>query len=321
MPNVPCRTPDRPSCAAFPAQAAPPRRLAAVILAALLFLAPAVAAAQEPLRIAHADWSSSQASAWVVAEALRADGHRVTLQEYAIDEAWDAVAHGDADVLFSAWLPSTHAPYWDRFGSDLTDLGPNLEGTRTGLAVPDVGGGRQTGGDGQRGAGAADLESISDLADRWESYGRVIVGIEPEAGVMRQAREALEVYGLDGYELLETGSEEAMLRRLADAVRTGTPIVITGWVPLWANARWNLRFLDDPEGTFGGSEAIHTLIRPGLRDDAPDLVEVLDRFAWSAGEMERVMIWMQDDATLPGAAARRWLQANPATVEGWFAEP
>ncbi len=295
----------------------PGRTVRAALVAALLALT-AATGAQEPLRIAHADWSSSRASAWVVAEALRAEGTPVQLIEATIDEAWAAVADGEADVLLSAWLPSTHAPYLDAYGDRLTDLGPNLEGTRTGLAVPDVGGGRQVGAGGQRGVGASDLASIEDLHGRADALGRVIVGIEPEAGVMRQAREALDAYGLTEWELLATGSEEEMLRRLSDAVRAGTPIVITGWVPLWANARWNLRILDDPLGAFGGTEAIHTLVRPGLDQELPEVAAFLGRFSWTPSDMERVMIWMQDDATLPGAAARRWLQGNAERVDGWF---
>jgi glycine betaine/proline transport system substrate-binding protein len=293
------------------------RRLALVLAAVLV----AGAAAQEPLRIAHASWSSSQASAHVVAGALRdALGVPVTLVQMPIDEAWAAVASGQADVLLSAWLPDTHAPYRDRHGAQLVDLGPNLEGTRTGLAVPDVAASRQTGPGGARGAGAPEVASIADLAAEAERYGGVIVGIDADAGVMRQAREALAAYGLDDWSVEVTGSEAAMLDRLSLAVRQQRPIVVTAWVPLWANARWNLRFLDDPAGAFGRG-AIHTLVRDGLREERPEVVAALDAFHWTPQAMERVMVWMEQPGVLPRDAARRWLEAHPEEVDAWFDAP
>ncbi len=304
-----------------PARRTALRRLARLLAIAAL-LAAGVAPAQETLRIAHASWSSSRASAHVVAEALRARlGLDVTLTELPIDDAWAAVAAGQQDVLLSAWLPDTHATYLDRHGDELRDLGPNLEGTRTGLAVPDIGSARQTGAAGARGVTAADVTAIPDLAGQADRYGGVVVGIDPEAGVMLQAREALEAYGLGGWSLLATGSEAAMLERLAAAVRRGEPVVVTAWVPLWANARWNLRFLDDPRGAFGAEGAIHTLVREGLADDLPEATAVLDAFAWSPEAMERVMVWMEDPATFPRDAARRWLATNEDRVDAWFEGP
>jgi len=291
--------------------------LGALLVAALL--APGAALAQEPLRIAHAAWSSSRASAHVVAEALRRVLEvPVELREMAIDEAWAAVADGEADVLLSAWLPDTHAPYRDRHGDALVDLGPNLEGTRTGLAVPDVAASRQTGPGGARGVDAADVASIADLAGEAERYGGQVVGIDAEAGVMRQARDALETYGLTDWSLATTGSEAAMLDRLSAAVRQRRPIVVTAWVPLWANARWNLRFLDDPRGVFGREGAIHTLVRDGLAEERPEVTAALDAFAWTPAEMERVMVWMEEPGAFPRDAARRWLDTNPDRLRSWF---
>jgi glycine betaine/proline transport system substrate-binding protein len=294
------------------------RRLALLLAAALV----TVAAAQQPLRIAHASWSSSRASAHVVAEALRdVLGVPVELRPMPIDEAWAAVASGDADVLLSAWLPDTHAPYLERHGASVVDLGPNLEGTRTGLAVPDVAASRQTGPGGARGASAARVASIPDLASEAERYGGVIVGIDADAGVMRQAREALDAYGLDGWTVEVTGSEAAMLERLSLAVQRQRPIVVTAWVPLWANARWNLRFLDDPVGVFGRDGAIHTVVRDGLREERPDVVAALDAFAWTPQAMERVMVRMEQPGVLPRDAARGWLEAHEEQVRGWFDAP
>lgn len=290
------------------------------LLALAALLLPGTTVAQEVLRIAHVDWSSSVASAQVVAEAMsRHLDVRVELLERPVEEAWQAVADGEADAFLSAWLPSTHAPYWEAHQDALVDLGPNLEGTRTGLMVPDVGTSRQSGPRGQRGATTADVTSIPDLAERAERYGGRIVGIDEGAGVMRQTEEAMRRYGLEDWELVVTGSEDAMIERLREAIRQGRDIVVTGWVPLWVHARWQLRFLDDPAGAYGGREAIHTVVRPGLREEMPEVAAALDRFAWEPEDMQRVMIWMvEGGSAFPRDAARRWIDAHEGRVASWF---
>lgn len=287
------------------------------LLATLAALGAGVA--QDALRIAHVSWSSSRASAYVVAEALRVEtGLRVELTEMPVAEAWAAVAEGEQDAFLSAWLPDTHAPYWEEHGDALVDLGPSLERTRTGLMVPDIGTSRQTEERGRRGAGTPDVTSIADLAGRADRFGGQIVGIDPGAGVMRQAERALEVYGLEEWELLVTGSEQEMIARLREAIRTQQEIVVTGWVPLWVHGLWSLRFLEDPEGVFGEGDAIHTVVRQGLEEDMPEAVRALDAFAWEVEDMHRVMVWMQQQRIFPRDAARRWLATNPEEVDAWF---
>lgn len=55
------------------------------------------------------------------------------------------ISHTDAMV--GAWLPSTHAEYYDTYKADPVDLGKNLHGTKNGLVVPDY----------------VDIDSIEDL--------------------------------------------------------------------------------------------------------------------------------------------------------------
>lgn len=301
------------------------RSLAALVLALPLVGAMGGASAQEaqgaqePLRIVHAPWSSSLASSLVVAEALESrTGVRVELTEAPVDEAWAAVAAGEQDVFLSAWLPETHAEYLQRYGDRIVDLGPSLEGARTGLMIPDVGASRQTGSRGLEGAGVPDVRSIADLAAFGDLFDRRIVGIEREAGVMRRTREAMTAYGLGDWRLVVTDGEEEMVRRLARAIQAGRPIVVTGWTPLWVHARWSLRFLDDPQGVFGEAERIHTVVRTGLEEDRPEVARALDAFAWTPTDMHLVMTWARTAGAFPRDAARRWTATHEARVASWF---
>lgn len=40
-------------------------------------------------------------------------------------------------------------------------------------------------------------------------------------------------------------------------------------------ASFDLKYLDDPNGTFGGAEEINTIVRKGLKEDAPGAYTIL----------------------------------------------
>ena len=53
---------------------------------------------------------------------------------------------------------------------------------------------------------------------------------------------------------------------------------------------YDLKYLDDPKGSFGGAEDINTLVRKGLEQDAPGAYKILDQFIWEPSDMESVMV-------------------------------
>lgn len=291
--------------------------LAAGLVLGLALPAPAAFAAPA-VRLTHADWSSSTASTYLACAVIReALGEPCEPQLVGAERMWEAVADGEADAFLSAWLPDTHAHYLERFGARLRDLGPNLEGTRTGLVVPAVRAGRQTGAAGMRTRAYLPVESIPDLRDAHETLAGRIIGIDPEAGVMKATERALAAYGLEGFRLV-AGSEERMTRALERAIARQEPIVVTGWTPHWMFGRWSLRFLDDPQGVYGGTGRIHTMARSGLEADRPEIWRFLDRFQWTAEEMNRLMVWIEQTGGLdPYAQALRWMRAYPQRVREW----
>ncbi len=270
------------------------------------------------VRLAYVDWSTEVASAHMVQAVLQEElGVTCILTEMSADEMWHAVASGEQDAMVAAWLPSTHGHYLDEVRTEVEDLGPNLEGTRTGLVVPDVAPGRQTGGRGMRNRPYITIESITELNEHAEKFDGRIVGIDPEAGIMKQTREALDAYDLDEMRLVE-GSETAMTAELARAVQKKDWIVVTGWSPHWMFGRWTMRFLEDPEGVYGGEENIHTIVREGLAQDMPRVHAFLDAFSWTPEEMDQLMVWNQMQGADPYRSALRWMKYNPERVETWL---
>ncbi len=142
-----------------------------------------------------------------------------------------------------------------------------------------------------------------------------IIGIEPGAGLMKLTKTAIEDYGLKDWHLVE-GSSAAMVAELKKAINNKEPIIVTGWSPHWMFSSFDLKYLDDPKGSFGGAEDINTLVRKGLEQDAPGAYKILDQFAWKTSDMEAVMVDVADGVD-PAEAAQKWIDANPDKVGQW----
>ncbi|MFW5936902.1 MAG: glycine betaine ABC transporter substrate-binding protein [Desulfosalsimonas sp.] len=289
----------------------------------MLFLAsaPGIQAADtdRSIRLAHTNWSSSVASANLAKAVFEEKlGIKCELVSMDVDKMWAAVAEGKADATLSAWLPETHANYYERFSDRVVNLGPNLEGTKIGLVVPNVTAGRLTAGTGIRNKPYIDIDSIPELKAHADKFNHRIIGIEPEAGIMRKTREAMEVYGLADFRLVES-SEISMVAELSNAIRHQNWIVVTGWLPHWIFSRWNLKFLDDPEGIYDESGHISTIVRKGLQADMPRVYQVLDNFFWEPGDVGQLMMWIQEDkGRFPYEKALRWIQTHPDRVDKWL---
>lgn len=150
-----------------------------------------------------------------------------------------------------------------------------------------------------------------------EKLEYTITGIEPGAGTTTLAKQALKDYdNLAGY-TLEEASTAAMVAALASAIDKEEPIVVTGWTPHWKFAKYDLKFLEDPEGSFGGAENINTITRLGLEEEMPEAYSILERFMWTPEDMEQVMLLTQDEELSFEEAAKQWIGENEDLVSNW----
>lgn len=142
-----------------------------------------------------------------------------------------------------------------------------------------------------------------------------IIGIEPGAGLTELSENTIAKYqNLQGWEL-EESSTPGMLGSLEQAIRNEEPIIITGWTPHWMFSSYDLKFLEDPQKTLGGTENINTLVRKDLAKDLPDAYTLLDQFYWEPEDMEAVMYEAQ--TTSFEEAADKWIAQNEEKVNEW----
>jgi glycine betaine/proline transport system substrate-binding protein len=272
------------------------------IAALVLGMGSALAAEKPTLKIGYVNgWDDSVAATHVAGEILQSKlGYTVELKALEPAIMWQGVARGDLDATLSAWLPATHGEYFEKLKDKIEILGTNYEGAKIGLIVPDY----------------VAAKTIADLQTYAKDFDGKITGIDAGAGVMRRADEAIKEYALTEIKLMPS-SGPGMATALTRAIKDEKAIVVTGWIPHWMFAKWNLRFLEDPKKVFGDDEGVNTVVNPSINSKAPEATAFLKKFSWTGEEVGAVMLAIRDGAK-PEDAAKDWISKNPERVAEWL---
>lgn len=276
--------------------------LSMIVFAFVAFgIIPGTAAAKDKVELVYVEWACATASTNVVKAVLQEKlGYEVETTPVSAAAMWQALATGDVDAMTTAWLPVTHGHYLKKVKDDVENLGVNCEGAGIGLVVPTY----------------VTIDSIAELNDHADKFNGEITGIDPGAGIMSKTEEAIKEYGLDKMKLMEA-SGSIMTAVLADKIKNKEWVVVTGWTPHWKFARWDLKYLEDPKGVYGGTEYIATIVRKGLKEDMPEVYKVLDNFHWTLADIGEVMGWNAEGSD-PYDSAKRWINENPDKVAEWL---
>ncbi|MEU4043719.1 ABC transporter permease/substrate binding protein [Streptomyces antibioticus] len=258
----------------------------------------------EEITIGYIPWDEGIASTYLWKELLERRGFEVTATQYTAGPLYTGLATGRIDFQTDAWLPTTHAEYWKKYGDQLADLGKWYGPTSLELTVP---------------AYMKDVNSLADLKAHASEFGGRITGIEPSAGMMGLLKdEVLPRYGLeDAYEVVD-GSTPAMLAELKRAYAKKQPIAVTLWSPHWAYSEYDLKKLKDPEGAWGQGDGVHTIARRDLAADRPEVGAWLKDFSMTEEQLTGLEARIQQ-AGKGGEqdAVRTWLKEHPGLVEKW----
>jgi ABC-type proline/glycine betaine transport system substrate-binding protein len=115
---------------------------------------------------------------------LESKGFQVTIQNLDVAPVYIGLSKGQIDLFFDSWLPTSHKTYWDKYAAKVVDVGIwYKEGLLT-MTVP---------------AYMNNVNSIADLTKKsvGDSLHWTITGINPSAGITKQALKAMKAYGLN----------------------------------------------------------------------------------------------------------------------------
>lgn len=256
--------------------------------------------AGDTIRLAYVNWAEGVAVMYLATVLLEDMGYTVESTMADVAPIYSSVAQGNQDIMIETWLPHTHAAYFERYGEEVELLSTWFDEARIGLVVPAY----------------VTIDSIAEMNSVRDQFNGRITGIDAGAGIMSSTENAIESYELD-FELLAS-SEAAMTAALQNAIGNGDWIAVTGWSPHWKFARYDLKYLDDPNGDFGATELIHSAARPGFSEDYPEVAALFKNMKFNAEQIGSLMDVM--DGVPDGGeegAIRSWIAENAALIASW----
>ncbi|MFI7353780.1 ABC transporter permease/substrate binding protein [Streptomyces avidinii] len=250
------------------------------------------------LSVGYIPWDEGVASTFLWKELLERRGYKVDARQLEAGALYTGLAGGQLDFQTDAWLPVTHAQYWEKYGNKLEDLGSWYGPTSLELSVPSY---------------MKDVRSLADLKGKADRFKGRIIGIEPSAGAMSILKDkVLGEYGLDGEYKVVDGSTPGMLAELKRAYEKKEPVAVVLWSPHWAYSSYELTKLEDPKGAWGKGDGIHTLARKGFAEDEPKVAEWLKSFKLTEEQLTGLEAKIQETGKgKEQQAVRAWLQDHP----------
>lgn len=232
---------------------------------------------------------------------LEDEGYEVDLKLLEMGPQMSSLAEGDLDMAPEVWLPVQDKSYYEKYKDD-ADFAeePWYDNGKVGLAVPEY---------------MDEVNSIEDLNEYKDKFDGEITGFEPGAGTMEVTADVIDDYDLD-FDLIES-SEAVMITSVKNAVENEEPIVAPLWTPHYIFSEVDLKFLDDPQKTYGETEEIYMATRDGFDSDHEDIYKWMVNWKLSDDELGDLMVSVQENEDEPLEGAEKWVEDNQDIIEEW----
>jgi len=252
------------------------------------------------LTISQINWAENIAVTNMWKVILEEKGYDVKLNVLNMGVTMQALESGDVDASLEVWLPVQDANYLKEY-QDTVNFSEATwyDNAKVGLVVPSY---------------VEEVNSVEDLNDYKEMFSGNIVGFDPGAGTMEVTEQLIKDYELD-FELQQS-SEAAMLAEISEAIKNEEPIVAPLWSPHWVFSKYDLKFLEDPQNTFGGIEKIHHATRQGFEEDHPEVSEWLKNWKMEDEQIGELIDYVES-AEDPLAGAAQWVEENEELIGEW----
>jgi glycine betaine/proline transport system substrate-binding protein len=213
----------------------------------------------------------------------------VRLTELELGPVFEGVGSGDLDAFQDMWLPN-HQAQLDSVENDVVQLSPWYQGiTEFGIGVPTY---------------MTDVNSIPDLNNTDLTQ---ILGIEPGAVISERIPDSvIPTYDLN-QEYVES-STAGMLSEVERLYNDQEEFAFVPWRPHWMNARYDFKFLEDPEDALqdlNDGATISSIVNEDLPEEDPVAYAFMENIKLTEEQVNEIEnINPQDYAE----AARTWLE-------------
>ena len=246
-------------------------------------------------------WDEGIAASELWKAILDEKGYNVELEYADVAPVYAGLSTGDYDLNLDVWLPNTHASYIEEYGDDITEISAWNDEAKNTIAVN----------------ADAPIDTLAELAENADLFDNRLVGIEPGAGLTEAVTDnTIPTYGLEDMDY-QTSSTAAMLTELTAAEKSGENIAVTLWEPHWAYGSFELKNLEDPEGTLGVAETIHAYGKKDFSTDFPQATKWLGEFKLDLAQLTSLetAMFVDYDGQDYGPIVEKWIEDNQEYVD------
>jgi glycine betaine/proline transport system substrate-binding protein len=283
------------------------------------------------LKIAVNPWTGSAVNANVAKLLLEQElGYTVELVEIDENTQFPALASGSLDASLEVW-PSGHAEEIQRYiegrrGGPLRDGGV-VRGGELGL-IGNIGWWIPT----YLVDEQPELARYQGLRGNEDVVGGEFLAADPT--FVSYDEEIIDSLGLD-LNVVHTGSEQALIDRLDDALAREEPVLTYFYEPHWAHRRFDLTEVQlpafdeeceeaarerDGEG-YDCDYANDVLFKAfwlGLEDKAPAAFTFLSNFEYTTDDQQEIAFMVDSEGVPMPQAAQQWIDDNPDVWRAWL---
>ncbi len=268
-----------------------------------------VAGADNTVRLGQISISFYAVTGQVVQSVLERLGHSVELTTGSHKQIFPSIGDGSVDLLVAAWLPYAHAKYWREYGSDAVELAVLYRGAQLFWAVPHY-------------VPRADVASVADLKkpDVRSRMEKHIRATKPDSGLSMGSQRIMQAYDLEryGYRLRTDGHREWQ-RYFEENYQSESWFVMPYFRPNFLNRMAQMRKLDEPDELLGRENNAVLVAHRDFVERAPSkTLRVLRRIELDLDAVAEMDFMVRIEGMNPQGAARKWMSANAARVNGWF---
>jgi len=257
-----------------------------------------VQAEEKSITMGTMAWEDMSPMALITKKVLEDQGYTVKLTEFSEwGIAYAALGKGDIQLLVSQ-VNYLAQDYWNKSKNRLERISPISDGLYQGIAVPKY----------------VTVDSIEELNANADKFGGKIIGIEPGAGLMRDASKAVKDYGLK-LQLVE-GSSAAMTAALKSSIDRKEWIAVTLWDPSWMSMKFDVKYLKDPKGVFPPSQTYYWIAQKGFSEKNPQAREIIASIFIPITDIRAINGEINDGKSVD-EAAKSWMAKNTDLIGRW----
>ncbi|SFQ25618.1 glycine betaine ABC transporter substrate-binding protein [Salibacterium halotolerans] len=255
----------------------------------------------EVIEIGVTPWTSTVPPTEIATIILEDMGYEVEQTQADVGGVFTGLSTGELDVFMDGWFPM-HNTYMEEYGDSLDETAVSYPEAEVGWVVPTY---------------MEDINSLEDLKGNEGQFENEMYAIEEGAEATETSRNMVENYNLD-MEVVAS-SEGGMMAQASRKIQQEEPVVFYGWRPHPMFNNYDLKVLKDPDNFFETSK-VKVITNADFKDKAPEAYEFLSNWSIDIGEVEQMIVDIEENNEDPKDVAQEWIDNHQDKVESMKGE-